>query len=456
MARDYTRGEFRMDMGDLLAIQRDSFTAFFQLGMAPEARKMEGFEEVIRATFPIESKDIILEYLRYNIEPPKYDPWKCKELGVTFGSNITVRIRMTDRREKSTVEQDVFLGEFPMMTEHGTFVINGAERVVVSQIHRSPGVFFSLDERADAYIAKIIPYFGAWLQFEVDRDTSLLYARLDRGKRILGSVILKAFGMSGNSELLKAFYELEEILVSAELVGRTVAEDIADPETGEIFLEAPIEMTSEEVALLERQKIERVLVIKGQGDAMFNSIMLKSLLKDQTRDTADALEEVFRYFSPHDTYTPDLGRDLMNTRFYNPVNYDLSRVGRLLAMYISTGMARMRRNIIERLDAIERLGTKVKVSDADEEVTEETVLTVEKVKAPQLIINTRPLTSILNEFFGSSQLSQFMDQTNPLAALTHKRRLSALGPGGLSRERAGFEVRDVHPTHYGRICPIET
>ena len=513
MARDYTRGEFRMDMGDLLAIQRDSFTAFFQLGMAPEARKMEGFEEVIRATFPIESNDIILEYVRYNIEPPKYDPWKCKELGVTFGSNITVRIRMTDRREKSTVGKDGFLGEFPMMTEHGTFVINGAERVVVSQIHRSPGVFFSLDERADAYIAKIIPYFGAWLQFEVDRDTSLLYARLDRGKRILGSVILKAFGMSGNSELLKAFYELEEILVSAELVGRTVAEDIADPETGEVFLEAPIEMTSEEVALLERQKIERVLVIKGQGDAMFNSIMLKSLLKDQTRDTADALEEVFRYFSPHDTYTPDLGRDLMNTRFYNPVNYDLSRVGRfrlnhrfsftnkpitqrtldledlmmivkhlvklaggegkpddidhlqnrrirpvgeLLAMYISTGMARMRRNIIERLDAIERLGTKVKVSDADEEVTEETVLTVEKVKAPQLIINTRPLTSILNEFFGSSQLSQFMDQTNPLADLTHKRRLSALGPGGLSRERAGFEVRDVHHSHYGRICPIET
>src|SRR3989338_1837725 len=444
MARDYSRGEFRMDMGDLLAIQRDSFTAFFQLGMAPEARKMEGFEEVIRATFPIESNDIILEYVRYNIEPPKYDPWKCKELGVTFGSNITVRIRMTDRREKSTVEQDVFLGEFPMMTEHGTFVINGAERGVVSQIHRSPGVFFSLDERADAYIAKIIPYFGAWLQFEVDRDTSLLYARLDRGKRILGSVILKAFGMSGNSELLKAFYELEEILVSAELVGRTVAEDIADPETGEVFLEAPIEMTCEEVGLLERQKIERVLVIKGQGDAMFNSIMLKSLLKDQPRDTADALEEVFRYFSPHDTYTPDLGRDLMNTRFYNPVNYDLSRVGRfrlnhrfsftnkpitqrtldladlmmivkhlvklaggegkpddidhlqnrrirpvgeLLAMYISTGMARMRRNIIERLDAIERLGTKVKVSDADEEVTEETVLTGEKVKAPQLIIN---------------------------------------------------------------------
>ncbi len=510
--RDYTRAEFKMDLGDLLAIQRDSFKAFFQLDAPPEGRKIEGFEEVVRSTFPIESNDIVLEYIRYTIEPPKYDPWKCKELGVTFGSNITIRIRMTDRRENSTVEQDVFLGEFPIMTEHGTFVINGAERVVVSQIHRSPGVFFSLDDRADAYIAKIIPYFGAWLQFEVDRDTSFLHARLDRGKRILGSVILKAFGMSGNAELLKAFYELEEVPVNPDLVGRTVAEDVADPETGEVFLEAPIEVTTEEVALLERQRIERVMVIRGQTDPSFNSIILKTLLKDQSRDTAEALEEVFRYFSPHDTYSPDLGRDLMNSKFYNPVNYDLSRVGRfrlnlrfdlqkpatqrtldledlmmivkhlvrlaggegrpddidhlqnrrvrpvgeLLAMYIATGMGRMRRNIIERLDAIERLGSKVKVSDTDEEVVEETSLTVAKVKAPQLIINTRPLTSILNEFFGSSQLSQFMDQTNPLADITHKRRLSALGPGGLSRERAGFEVRDVHHSHYGRICPIET
>ncbi|MBI4177889.1 DNA-directed RNA polymerase subunit beta [bacterium] len=502
-----------MDMGDLLAIQKDSFRAFFQLDVAAGApRKIEGFEEVIRATFPIESNDIILEYLHYTIEPPKYDPWKCKELGVTFGSNITVRIRMTDRREKSTVEQDVFLGEFPMMTEYGTFVIHGAERIVVSQIHRSPGVFFSLDDRADAYVAKVIPYFGAWLQFEVDRDTGILYARLDRGKRILGSIILKGFGMSGSAELLKAFYELEELAVGQNLIGKTVAEDVADPETGEVFLEAPLEITAEEVALLERQQIQRVMILKGQEDPTFNSFILKTLLKDQTRDTAEALEEIFRYFSPHDTYNPDLGRDLMNAKFYNPTNYDLSRVGRfrlnrrfslekpvtqrtldledlmmivhhlvrlaggegrpddidhlqnrrvrpvgeLLAMYITTGMSRMRRNIVERLDAIERIGSKVKVSDTDEEVREETVLTVDKIKAPQLIVNTRPLTSILNEFFGSSQLSQFMDQTNPLADITHKRRLSALGPGGLSRERAGFEVRDVHYSHYGRVCPIET
>ena len=515
--RDFTKGKFQMDMGDLLAIQRDSFNTFFQNDVPKDQRKREGFEEVLQSTFPIESNEITLEYLGYTIHDPKHTVWECKELGITYGSNVTVKVRMTDRRQKETVEQDVFLGEFPKMTEVGTFVINGAERVVVSQIHRSPGVFFSLDDRADSYVAKIVPYFGTWLQFEVDRDSNLLYARMDRGKRILGTVVLKSFGIRDNAELLRRFYELEEAPVSNDLIGRTVAEYVVDPETGEVLFEAPLEITQDEISLLERQHIQHVMVVKGQTEGGFNPVLLKTLHKDQTQDTEEALEEIFKYFSPHDTYAPDAGHQLMDARFFNPGGYDLSRVGRyrlnqrfnisqdkteadntrrtlnaedlilivhhlvrlaggegkpddidhlqnrrvravgeLLAKTVVEGMTRMRRTIIERLNSMERSGEKYKVANADEEVVEDAATPVEKFKAPQHIINTRPLMSILNEFFGSSQLSQFMDQTNPLADITHKRRLSALGPGGLSRERAGFEVRDVHHSHYGRICPIET
>src|SRR6266850_839261 len=421
----------------------------------------------------------------------KYDVDECQERGMTYAVplKVTIRLVVWNKDPETGVktirdikEQEVYFGDIPLMTDNGTFIINGTERVIVSQLHRSPGAFFHSEDKT-LYVAQIIPYRGSWVEFEYDQK-NLLYVRIDRKRKFLATVFLRALGLRGADEIIRTFYSVDRIflnhgsslmwavndslvglraaseikggdvtvqsgkkitanaiaalrkagvemvpVVDEALEGAFAAADIIDPETGEVILEANEELTPRVISMAQEKKVDKIEIFFPERDEV-GPIISQTLKKDPIRTHEEALIEIYRRLRPGDPPTLDSSRSLFENMFFNPQKYDFSRVGRL------------------------KLNTKLKLNTPlDEKMS---VYQEMATAMPHDLINAKPVMAAIREFFGSSQLSQFMDQTNPLSEVTHKRRLSALGPGGLSRERAGFEVRDVHPTHYGRICPIET
>ncbi|MPZ20933.1 MAG: DNA-directed RNA polymerase subunit beta [Luteitalea sp.] len=482
----------------------------------------------------------------------KYDVEECQERGMTYAVPLKVTIRLVvwnkdaetgAKTIRDIKEQEVYYGDIPLMTDNGTFIINGTERVIVSQLHRSPGVFFHSEDKT-LFIGQIIPYRGSWVEFEYDTK-NLLYVRIDRKRKFLASVFLRALGLRGADEILHAFYSVDRLLLSGggvfwavgpslvglragkevtvpgteltiakgkkinrqavealrkagveaievepfEFEGAWTASDVVDPQTGEVLLEANEELTPREVAIAQEKGVERLDIFFPERDEI-GPVLSQTLKKDPIHTHEEALIEIYRRLRPGDPPTLDSSRSLFESMFFNPQKYDFSRVGRLKLntklklttplderilhpqdfYQVITFLLKLRRNPAG-VDDIDHLGNRrvrsvgellenqfrLGLVRMERAIKEKMSVYQEMATAmPHDLINAKPVMAAIREFFGSSQLSQFMDQTNPLSEVTHKRRLSALGPGGLSRERAGFEVRDVHPTHYGRICPIET
>ena len=554
-----------LEVPNLIDIQKRSYDKFLQSTTPSEDRHDFGLQGVFKSVFPIRDFNGTSELVfdSYTLERPKYDVDECRQRGMTYAAPIKVTIQLiiydtSDSGEKSIrdiKEQEVYFGEIPLMTENGTFIINGTERVVVSQLHRSPGVFFDHDKGKThssqklLHQARIIPYRGSWLDFEFD-PKDLLYVRIDRRRKMHATVLLKALGYNTH-ELLEFFYDTEtvyfeprgkyaksieydllpgqratrdikvgsDVLVrrnrkftrsairklqaanldklpidDGEVLGKVSAEDIIDEETGEILLGVNEEITEEKLEALREAKTEKVKVLFIDG-LNVGSYFRDTLLADKVQTQDEAILEIYRRLRPGDPPTLDTARTLFNNLFFNPERYDLSNVGRLKLNYkfykddeenrpaLDTTVLTSRdiletvRHLIElkngrhSIDDIDHLGNRrvravgelmenqyrIGLVRMERAIKERMSMSQEiETLMPHDLINAKPVSAVVKEYFGSSQLSQFMDQTNPLSEVTHKRRLSALGPGGLTRERAGFEVRDVHATHYGRICPIET
>jgi len=492
-----------MDVPNLMEIQKKSYNDFLQMDVRPEDRKNQGLQAVLQSVFPIYdfNNNSSLEFAGFTFGDPKYTEEECRERDMTYSAALKVTLRLVVREEdpdtkikriKDIKEQEVFFCELPLMTSKGTFIINGAERVIVSQLHRSPGVSFDEDETKSAsagrrfMIARIIPYWGSWLEMEFDNN-DILYVRIDRKRKILVTTFLRAIGFTTQKKIIDLFYDTETIPVKEQAVNRIVTEDIVDQSTGEVLAECNTMLTPELVKKFEEAKIKKIPVAITGADEAF--CIHKTLAKDTTRSKNEALIEIYRKMRPGDPPTVESASALLDSLFFNPKRYNLSRVGRYklnkrLGLHIPLDHCTLKKEdlveIIRKLiilnnqeeakDDIDHLGNRrvrssgellenqfrIGLARIERAVKERMSILEIDACMPSNLINAKPVAAGVKEFFGSSQLSQFMDQTNPLAELTHKRRLSALGPGGLNRERAGFEVRDVHHTHYGRICPIET
>ncbi len=555
-----------IDVPNLIDIQKSSYDKFLQMNVPPSERQEIGLQAVFRSVFPIKDFNGTSElvFVSYNLEAPKYDVEECRQRGMTFAAPIKVtnQLMIYDTRDggerivRDIKEQEVYFGELPLMTETGTFIINGTERVVVSQLHRSPGVFFDHDKGKThssgklLYSARVIPYRGSWLDFEFD-PKDIIYVRIDRRRKMHATVLLRALGYS-TQDLLNYFYSTETVFLEKggkysksieyellagqratkdikiredvivkkntkftkaairkmkeaklerlalepeELFGKVSAHDIIDPETGEVVVEVNEELTDAKLQRLTEANIEsfRILFIDGLN---VGSYLRDTLLADKVKTQEDAIIEIYRRLRPGDPPTLETAKTLFNNLFFNPERYDLSKVGRLklnykfyrdlleaerpnldLAVLTPQDILETVRHLIElkngrgSVDDIDHLGNRrvravgelmenqyrIGLVRMERAIKERMSMSQEiDTLMPHDLINAKPVSAVVKEYFGSSQLSQFMDQTNPLSEVTHKRRLSALGPGGLTRERAGFEVRDVHATHYGRICPIET
>ena len=520
--------EWDIQIPNLLDVQLDSFRSFLQADIDPLKRKNEGLQEVFQSVFPISDprEFFSLEFVRYDLGEPKYSVDECQERDLTFSVPLkaTLRLRVREdteegRKDKSIIEQEVYLGELPVITDKGTFIINGAERVIVSQLHRSPGVFFDESVHPSGkklFTARIIPYRGSWVEFSLDVN-DIMYVHIDRKRKLPVTVLLKALGYVSDREILQLFYETEEEEIGGprskkepDCLGKVAAEDLVDEKTGEVLLEANEIITMERVEGMRRAGFStvRTFVIPHADEA---DIMRNTLKKDSTKAEDEALTRIYNLLRPGEPPRADTARDILKKLFFNPKRYDLAKVGRyklnrkLPHDVLLGGKDRRRRLVLEvpddnqttlcpedflvivtylmhlRLSA-EVAGVSVTTDDIDHLgnrrvravgellanqfnvglarmariIRERMTLQDAEQVTPYDLINARTISAVIQSFFGSSQLSQFMDQTNPLAELTHKRRLSALGPGGLTRDRAGFEVRDVHYTHYGRMCPIET
>ncbi|WP_437571250.1 DNA-directed RNA polymerase subunit beta [Sorangium sp. So ce542] len=555
-----------IDVPNLIDIQKSSYDKFLQMTVPPNEREEVGLQAVFRSVFPIKDFNGTSElvFVSYNLEPPKYDVDECRQRGMTYSAPIKVtnQLMIYDTRDggerivRDIKEQEVYFGELPLMTETGTFIINGTERVVVSQLHRSPGVFFDHDKGKThssgklLYSARVIPYRGSWLDFEFD-PKDIIYVRIDRRRKMHATVLLRALGYS-TQDLLNYFYSTETVylekggkysksieydllagqrttrdikigndvivkkntkftraairkmkeaklerlsLEPEELVGKVAAHDIVDPETGEVVVEVNEELTEAKLERLRDANIEqfRILFIDGLN---VGSYLRDTLLTDKVKTMEDAILEIYRRLRPGDPPTLETAKTLFHNLFFNAERYDLSKVGRLklnykfyrdvpederpgldLTVLTPQDILETVRHLIElkngrgSVDDIDHLGNRrvravgelmenqyrIGLVRMERAIKERMSMSQEiDTLMPHDLINAKPVSAVVKEYFGSSQLSQFMDQTNPLSEVTHKRRLSALGPGGLTRERAGFEVRDVHATHYGRICPIET
>jgi DNA-directed RNA polymerase subunit beta len=577
-------------MPNLIEVQRSSYDHFLQMGVAAEERGNVGLQEVFKSVFPIRdfSERAQLEFVRYELETPKYDVDECQQRGITFAAPLKVTLRLVvwdvdedtgSRSIRDIKEQDVYMGDMPLMTRNGTFIINGTERVIVSQMHRSPGVFFDHDKGKThssgkyLFAARVIPYRGSWLDFEFDAKDHV-YVRIDRRRKLPATTLLlalddaateakraerraegkslapgEAVGMS-KEEILSAFYgtvvyrrgpngwmtpfepeqfkgKLTADLIDAdsgevrlaagermtprlarrlreaglqhvlapqeELVGRFFAQDLINEETGEVYFEAGDEITEAALAQLEEAGFDELPMLDidllSRGTESKGPYIRNTLAIDKNATREDALVDIYRVMRPGEPPTLETAEALFNSLFFDPERYDLSAVGRVkmnsrLGLDTDDTVRTLRKqdilailNVLVDLkdgrgdiDDIDHLGNRRVRSVGElmenqyrvgllrmERAIRERMSSVEiDTVMPHDLINAKPAAAAVREFFGSSQLSQFMDQTNPLSEITHKRRLSALGPGGLTRERAGFEVRDVHPTHYGRICPIET
>ena len=547
-----------MELPKLIKTQLDSYTQFLQQHVEVGARENKGLEEVFQTLFPITSVsgNAALEYVSYELGKPGYTVQECLIQGLSYSAplRITVRLVIYDRETnfqdvKDVKEGEVFMGEVPLMTENGSFVINGTERVVVNQLHRSPGVFYDHDKGKThssgkvLYSARIIPYRGSWLDFEFDPKDNL-FCRIDRRRKIPATIILKALDM-GTEEILQNFYEIDNVHVEKEgisielipsrlrgqtlpvdlkiktkviveankritarhvreleqanistlkvsddfLIGKVLAKDVFNQETGEVLIPANTEIDVTVIEALRESKVEELycLYINELDKGPYISTTLRA---DPTSNRLEALVEIYRMMRPGEPPTKDSAEQLFQNLFFNPERYDLSEVGRMKfnrrlkidseketpgildiddILGVMQGIVNIRDGH-DIVDDIDHLGNRrvrsvgemtanqfrVGLIRVERAVRERLSMAEADELGPQDLINAKPVTAAIKEFFGSSQLSQFMDQNNPLSEITHKRRVSALGPGGLTRERAGFEVRDVHPTHYGRLCPIET
>ncbi len=561
--KNYAKITKIIDIPNLIDIQKQSYEKFLQKDTPIDVREEVGLQGVFKSVFPIKdfSETSSLEFVSYHLDKPKYDVDECRQRGMTFAAPIKVVIRLVvwDTNEETgyqsirdVKEQEVYFGEIPLMTENGTFIINGTERVVVSQLHRSPGVFYDHDKGKThssgklLYSARVIPYRGSWLDFEFD-PKDILYVRIDRRRKLHATVLLRALGYS-TEDLLNYFYatesihidtdrkysksveydllpgqraardvkhpETSEVLVKknrkftrsairklqefgidrlyvepSELVGKVAAHDVIDDVTGEVLLQCNEELTEAKLDELREHGISsfKVLFIDGLN---VGSYLRDTLIADRLSTTEEALMEIYRRLRPGDPPTIDTAQSLFDNLFFNAERYDLSKVGRLKLNYKFKIDERLDNCILTKRDILETVrylidlkNGKGAIDDIDhlgnrrvravgelmenqyriglvrmERAIKERMSMSQEIETlmPHDLVNAKPVSAVVKEYFGSSQLSQFMDQTNPLSEVTHKRRLSALGPGGLTRERAGFEVRDVHATHYGRICPIET
>ena len=480
---------------NLIELQTNSYKEFLQEGVPLSKRKPMGLQAVFKEVFPINSYDekVTLDFHSYEIAEPKTSLRECMRESLTYSAPLYVTFNL--REEKGLKEEKVYMGEIPLMTPAGTFVINGAERVVVSQLHRSPGICFESSIHLNGkvlYSFRIIPDRGSWVEFQFDTN-DLLYAYLDRRKRrrkILATTFLRALGYGSDEDVLKVFYKFEDLKLSEKLEDEEIATKVltADVRDGEITVARAFEpLTKATIRQIIALGIKSVKVVDTKND----DTVIKSLKKDPAHDEEEALKDIYRRLRPGDPPTIPNARALLKRLFFDPKKYDLSRVGRhKINVKLGTKSSLEERVVTKEdfiaaikyvvglrqgqglLDDIDHLGSRrvrtvgellanqcrVGLARTERLVKERMTLFDANVEimTPQKLINPKALSAVIRDFFGRSQLSQFMDQTNPLSELTHKRRLSALGPGGLSRDRAGFEVRDVHPSHYGRICPIET
>lgn len=507
-----------LEYPDFLDIQLESFEKFVQLDIAPDERLNQGLQRIFLENFPIQDtrETHILEFLYYNVDVPRYTIKECQDRGLTYSVPLKAKLRLSsvdDSDEASeTIEQEVFLGDLPWMTDRGTFIINGAERVIVSQLHRSPGVFFGQSIHPNGtqlYSARVIPFKGSWIEFTTDiRD--VLWAYIDRKKKIPATTLLRALGYSTDLELLTLFELSEEIKFGTKptyiknLVGKRLAEhiiveemeEVVDDETGEvsealnrkIIFERDHELTEDDYGMLKDAELKKVLVQKISEEESSRSVVMNTLRKDPTWDETSALGEVYQQIRAGEMPDPETSRAILERLFFSDKKYDLGEVGRYRLnkrlhlddtdvqyltkndiVAIISEVIRLK-NMKSQVDDIDHLSNR-RVRTVGEQLGQQFAIGLARMArtikermnsrdaeqlTPQDLVNARTISSVINTFFGTNQLSQFMDQTNPLAELTHKRRMSALGPGGLTRERAGFEVRDVHYTHYGRLCPIET
>ncbi|HIY77195.1 MAG TPA: DNA-directed RNA polymerase subunit beta [Candidatus Sphingobacterium stercorigallinarum] len=507
-----------IDYPDFLDVQLESFREFFQLETTSDNRHQEGLYKVFAENFPIsDSRNIfVLEFLDYFIDPPRYDIRECIERGLTYSVPLKAKLKLSCNDEEhedfETIVQDVYLGTIPYMTPKGTFVINGAERVIVSQLHRSPGVFFGQSRHTNGtklYSARVIPFKGSWIEFATDVN-NVMYAYIDRKKKFPVTTLLRAIGFDSDKDILNLFDLADEVKVTKsglkKLIGRRLAarvlnkwtEDFVDEDTGEVVSIDRNEIILERETILEEDHIEMIIeagvktIILAKEDESNNadySIIYNTLQKDTSNSEKEAVEHIYRQLRNAEPPDEETARGIIDRLFFSDKRYDLGDVGRyrinrkLKLETPSDTKVLTREDIIAIVKyLINLINSKAEVDDIDH-LSNRRVRTVgeqlyaqfgvglarmartirermnirdNEVFTPTDLINARTLSSVINSFFGTNQLSQFMDQTNPLAEITHKRRLSALGPGGLSRERAGFEVRDVHYTHYGRLCTIET
>ena len=502
---------------DFLEVQLKSFQDFLQLDTPPEKRKNEGLYKVFAENFPIADtrNNFVLEFLDYYIDPPRYTIDECIERGLTYSVPLKAKLKLyctdPDHEDFDTVIQDVYLGPIPYMTAKGTFVINGAERVVVSQLHRSPGVFFGQSTHANGtklYSARIIPFKGSWIEFATDIN-NVMYAYIDRKKKLPVTTLLRAIGFESDKDILEIFGLAEEIKVNktnlkkalgrrlAARVLKTWVEDFVDEDTGEVVSIERNEVVIDRETVLEESHIEEILesgvqnilLHKEERNLSDYSIIYNTLQKDSSNSEKEAVLYIYRQLRNAEPADDASAREVITNLFFSEKRYDLGEVGRYRInkkLNLSTSpdvKVLTKEDIIEIIKyLIELINSKTDVDDIDH-LSNRRVRTVgeqlynqfgvglarmsrtirermnvrdNEVFTPIDLINAKTISSVINTFFGTNALSQFMDQTNPLAEMTHKRRMSALGPGGLSRERAGFEVRDVHYTHYGRLCPIET
>ena len=506
-----------MPFPDFLDVQLQSFKDFLQLDTPPEERKNDGLYKVFAENFPITDtrNNFILEFLDYYIDPPRYSIDECLERGLTYSVPLKAKLKLyctdPDHEDFGTVIQDVFLGPIPYMTSNGTFIINGAERVVVSQLHRSPGVFFGQNVHANGsllYSARIIPFKGSWIEFATDIN-NVMYAYIDRKKKLPVTTLLRAIGFESDKDILSIFDLAEEVKVNksqlkkcigsklAARVLRSWNEDFVDEDTGEVvsiernevIMERETEITEDNVIDILESGATSILIHKDAAAASDYSIIFNTLAKDPSNSEKEAVVYIYRQLRNADPADDASAREVIQNLFFSDKRYDLGEVGRYRInkkLGLSTEMdvrVLTKEDIIEIIKyLIQLINSKAAVDDIDH-LSNRRVRTVgeqlgnqfsiglarisrtirermnvrdNEVFTPTDLINAKTISSVINSFFGTNPLSQFMDQTNPLAEVTHKRRLSALGPGGLSRERAGFEVRDVHYTHYGRLCPIES
>ncbi|PDP58172.1 DNA-directed RNA polymerase subunit beta, partial [Porphyromonas gingivalis] len=502
---------------DFLEVQLKSFHDFLQLDTPPERRKKEGLYKVFAENFPITDtrNNFVLEFLDYYIDPPKYSIEECLSRGLTYSVPLKAKLKLyctdPDHEDFATVIQDVFLGPIPYMTSSGTFVINGAERVIVSQLHRSPGVFFGQSLHTNGtklYSARIIPFKGSWIEFATDIN-NVMYAYIDRKKKLPVTTLLRAIGFEADKDILDIFNLAEEVKVTKanlkKCIGRKLAarvintyiDDLSDEDTGEVVsmeritvvVDREVELTEDNIEAILNSNAQTILLHRNDSNTSDYSIIFNTLQKDPCNSEKEALYYVYRQLRNAEPADDASAREVITNLFFSDKRYDLGDVGRYrinkkLNLNIDPDIKVLtNEDIIEIIKyLIELVNSKASVDDIDH-LSNRRVRTVgeqlynqfgiglarmartvrdrmnvrdNEVFTPIDLVNAKTISSVVNSFFGTNALSQFMDQTNPLAEITHKRRLSALGPGGLSRERAGFEVRDVHYTHYGRLCPIET